>query len=396
MDRLLARLSGLDAGAEAAVRVIAAFDRLVERQVPIGALTRATAALAQCVAGISRPDDAVVRFAPNGDRLDDEYPDAWQPRRCGDGVTVWLERPSLPNELDDLVLERFALAARALTPSRDGLQPRDIADPALTEVLISGSHSAEDRARAIRLLGLDPYRPIRVVAVATTSGDDADLAARALVSRVRSAAVGWTRVTPIGSLAAAIFQPRSDPSTVVSDLRGAPGTAAAPHTLAGVGSAVPPHLARQSWLQGKLALRFAEAGTVSAVIDHDQLGAVALLADVPPDRLAANPDVVALSVLTATDGGRIELEAVGALCRTGSLRQAAASLHMHHSTVAARIARAELKLGWSFADPSDVLRASIALHALQLLRSSADDGVFPVTAVVSGFGEATAVRRHLA
>ncbi|MCA1007086.1 LysR family transcriptional regulator [Rhodococcus hoagii] len=395
MDRLLAKLSGLDAGAEAAVRVIAAFDRLVERQVPIGALTRATAALAQCVAGISRPDGAVVRFAPNGDRLDDGCPDVRSPRRCADGITVWLERSGTPDELDDLILERFTLAACALMPHRKRLQPRDIADPALTEVLISGSHSPEDRARAIRLLGLDPYRPVRVVAVATTGGEDADAAAAALVSRGPSA-VGRTRVAAVGSLAAAILQPRSDPSTVVSDLRGAPGDPFAPHTLAGVGGAVLPHLARQSWLQGKLALRFAEAGTVSAVVDHDQLGALALLADVPSDRLAANPDVVALAELAATDGGRLELEAVDALCRTGSLRQAAASLHMHHSTVAARITRAERKLGWNFAAPSDTLRASIALHALQLLRSSVDERASPRTAAVSSSREATAIRRHLA
>lgn len=395
MDRLLVKLSGLDAGAEAAVRIIAAFDRLVERQVPVGALTRSAAALARCAAGIGSPDDAVVRFAPNGDRLDDAYPDVWQPRRCGGGVTVWLERPGVPDELDDVILERFALAACALAPSRRRLQPRGVADPALTEVLISGSHSPEDRARAIRLLGLDPHRPVRVVAVATAGAEDAEAAAIALVSR-GSSAVGRTRVAAIGSLAVAVLQPRSDPSAVVSSLRGSPGNAVAPQTSAGVGGSVPPHLARQSWLQARLALRFAEAGTASAVIDHDQLGAVALLADVPSDRLAANPDVVALAELAATEGGRIELEAVDALCRTGSLRQAAVSLHMHHSTVAARITRAEQKLGWNLAAPSDTLRASIALHALHLLRGAAGDRGLRVTATVSGAGEATAIRRHSA
>lgn len=368
MDRLIAKLSDLDVGAQAAVRVIAAYDRLIAAQVPVGALTRATAALAQCTAGISRPDYGVLRFAPNGDGLDEVYPEVSRPLRFGEGLSVWLEREGIPHELDDLILERFALAARALIPPRSRLEPRDMADPALIEILVSGSHCPEDRARAIKLLGIDPYRPIRVVAVATTVCQDPAVAATEMLTHSPIPA-GQVRVATIGSLAAAILQPRSDSSIAVSEWWEAASSVngLARNTLAGVGNAVMPHHARQSWLQGKLALRFAKAGTISAVVDHDALGALALLADIPTDRLAGNPDVVAFTELAATAGGRMDLEAVEALCRTGSLRQAASSLHMHHSTIAARIRRAELKLGWNVDAPPGALRASIALHALQLL-----------------------------
>ncbi|PTR25745.1 PucR-like helix-turn-helix protein [Rhodococcus sp. OK519] len=390
MDRLLAQLSSLDAGAEAAVRVVAAFDRLMESRAPVGALTRATAGLAKCPAGISRPGHAVVRYAPNGDRLDEFYPDVSPSQRSAGGISVWLERSGLPHDLDDLLLERFALAARALIPRPNGLEPRDIADPALVEVLIAGTHCPEDRARAIKLLGLDPNRPVRVVAVATTGGQDPEGAAAALVSR-RPSTVG-PRVVTVGPLAAVLLQPRSDPAVVVSGLREVLSeNTFARHTLAGVGTAVMPDQARQSWLEGKLALRFAEAGTASAVVDHDELGAIALLADIPSARLAANPDVLALVELTATDSGRMDLEAVEALCRTGSLRQAAASLHMHHSTVATRISRAELKLGWDLNAYSGTLRVSIALHALKLLRDSANDRIVPRRGAA---GSTTANRRH--
>lgn len=68
----------------------------------------------------------------------------------------------------------------------------------------------------------------------------------------------------------------------------------------------------------------------------------------------------------------MDLEAAEALCRNGSLRQAAASLHMHHSTVATRIARVEQKMGWDLGSPSSVLRASIALQARQFLSRPAE------------------------
>ncbi len=66
MKGLLLRLSALDAGAEAAVRVIAYFDALVERGATPVELVRATAALAECPAGMDRPDAEPLRFRLDG------------------------------------------------------------------------------------------------------------------------------------------------------------------------------------------------------------------------------------------------------------------------------------------------------------------------------------------
>ncbi|SFK40117.1 PucR C-terminal helix-turn-helix domain-containing protein [Streptosporangium canum] len=58
-------------------------------------------------------------------------------------------------------------------------------------------------------------------------------------------------------------------------------------------------------------------------------------------------DVRAVEELSRRPYGAEALEAVRALCAEGSVRRAAAAVHLHHSSLAARIARAEAVLGWS-------------------------------------------------
>jgi sugar diacid utilization regulator len=153
---------------------------------------------------------------------------------------------------------------------------------------------------------------------------------------------------------------------VVADLRAAfeersreRGAAAA---VVGVGRPAPGLEARTSWTQAQLALRFATVD--DAVIDHEELGSLALLAELPPERLRAQTDVAALDTLAVTDVAALE-----AFCRTGSLRKAAVLLHLHHSSVADRLAHVENQLGWSLDEPRDRFRARFALLARRLARS---------------------------
>jgi sugar diacid utilization regulator len=140
----------------------------------------------------------------------------------------------------------------------------------------------------------------------------------------------------------------------------------------GVGGGAHPLDARTSWAQARSALRFAVPGSArEAVVDHDELGPVALLADIPVERLRAQEDVRRLGRLArgererAGHGGEL-LAALAAFCRTGSLRQAAGELHLHHSSVAARLTHVEKELGWRLRDPQDRFRAQLALYALRL------------------------------
>jgi DNA-binding transcriptional LysR family regulator len=320
--------------------------------------------------------------------------------------------------LDDLVLEWMALAA-GMGPPRPGPPPH-VAEPALVETVLSEREAVEDRMRALRLLGLGPERPLRVVAVAGGRETDAGVAAVALLARgVPGATV---RIAAMDALAAVLVQAAEGGASAAGELArdlsfaaaervrgrgagagaggGAPGarggsvqaggasvegvpvvpvagvpggegaTAARPRVRGarfGVGGGVAPVRAHVSWAQARTALRFAGAGGPGeTVVDHDALGPLALLADVPAERLRADPGVRALTALAARDGGEPAVEALDAFCRTGSLRRAAAELHLHHSSVAARLARAEAALGGRLREPDGRLRARLALYAWRL------------------------------
>ncbi|MDT7562032.1 MAG: hypothetical protein QOG76_656 [Pseudonocardiales bacterium] len=377
MKGLLLRLSALDSDAEAAVRVIAYFDRLVERAATPGEVVRATAALAECVVGWASsgsPDAGALRFAPNGAEVGAEVPiqsSASAPVDPSDSAStarVWLERPGTSAPLDDLVLERLALTARLLGSARRRTPAPNLADPALVELVLAEREAREDRARAVHLLGLAAGLPVRVLAVRPAPGRDPIAEAVALVSPARGPRT--VRVAAIGEVAAVLLQPPAGADALPPVLRAALAVQDN-SSVAALGGAAPPLDARRSWHQAQLALRFAVPGTTdTAFIEHDALGTLALLAELPAQRLRTEPDVLAIDALASTRAGALDVAALEAFCRTGSLRQAAAELHLHHSSVAARLARVEQAVGWRLDTPGDRFRARLAVVA-RLLAGSA-------------------------
>ncbi|WP_051791427.1 PucR family transcriptional regulator [Amycolatopsis jejuensis] len=275
---------------------------------------------------------------------------------------VWLERDGRPGPLDDLVLERFAIAARVLGPVGPRPAAPHLADPALVELVLGEQAADEDRTRALVLLGLDTTRPVRVVAIVAGDGRDPGADAVALVARGGSLGA---RVAVVGGVAAVVLQPREGPGSVIPTLREALAARARERALpetvrVGVGDAVDGLDARQSWLQARLAERF--AAPPDRLVAHEDLGSLTLLAEIPVERLRSQPDVLALASLS----GNGDLETLEAFCRTGSLRQAAVALHRHHSSVAARLAHVEDALGWSLDEPAGRFRARLALLARRL------------------------------
>ncbi|ONH23020.1 helix-turn-helix domain-containing protein [Pseudofrankia asymbiotica] len=430
MKGLLLQLSALDADAESAVRVIAYFDALVAARADVASLVRATAALAECGAGLETADTGRVRYRQDGTPAPSERSAApEQPERSeqpeqpaadesaglghvsgwmrldDDGGRVWLERPGPPRPLDEIVLERMAIAARAIgTRVRPSLH---IADPALVELVLSDRESAEDRARALRLLGLLPDVAVRAVAISPPAGADVGVQAVALMARGRLGR-RTVRVAVLGRMAAVLIQDRAVAASPASDLRLAlaerpssrtgttvpqdgerDGTSpggrqagagfdrstsastghwdAAAQPRVGIGGPVDGLDARVSWRQARLALRFAAPGSADAlVVDYAELGSVALLADVPVDRLRSDPDVRALDVLAQGPAGPGDIAVLEAYCQATSLRQAAAVLHLHHSSVAVRVANLEDVLGWRLDEPEGRFRARLALLARRL------------------------------
>jgi sugar diacid utilization regulator len=283
------------------------------------------------------------------------------------GGRVWLERRA-PGPLDDLVLERFAIAARLLAGPGPAAATPHLADPALVELVLGEQAADEDRARALVLLGLAAGKPLRVVAVGTEDGSDPGAAAVALMAR--GGAPPAARVAVVGDVAAVLLQPREGAGTVVTSLRAALAQrererGATGSVRVGVGDPADGLEARRSWLQARLAERFAVPGAEPVVV-HDELGSLTLLAELPPERLRAQSDVRALDDLAATPAGAADVATLEAFCRTGSLRQAAVALHRHHSSVAGRLAHVEDALGWRLDDPGDRFRARLALLARRL------------------------------
>ncbi|MEU9200804.1 helix-turn-helix domain-containing protein [Streptomyces sp. NPDC048332] len=382
MKGLLLRLSALDADAATAVRVIAHFEALLGGAPDPVALTRSTAGLAGCPAGLELPDGRTARSGPDGAALTGAPVHVSGRTALEPAGSVWLERAGAQGPFDELVLEWMAITARVLTGRPRQPQVLRAADPALVELVLSGREDAPDRVRALRLLGLEPEADLRVAAVAGRPGADAGMEAVALLGR--GALRGTARVARVGALGAVLVQRTGGAETgVAAELREAlrardreRGAArrSGSGVRVGVGGATDPLDARTSWAQARAALRFAVADTPQdAVADHGELGPVALLADIPAGRLRAQEDVRRLGRLArgergegaAGQGGGL-LAALAAFCRTGTLRQAAAELHLHHSSVAARLARVEKEFGWSLRDPQDRFRAQLALYALRL------------------------------
>ncbi|MEO3754355.1 helix-turn-helix domain-containing protein [Streptomyces sp. B6B3] len=374
MKGLLLRLSSLDADAAAAMRVIAHFQALLsDGAVDPVVLVRSTAGLAQCPAGLELADGRRVRFASDGVALPGVPGHVSGSVDLRPAGRVWLERDGAEGPFDALLLEWMAIAAMVGGRGRSVPSPQ-AADPALVELVLSEREAIADRTRALRLLGLHPGLPLRVVAVSGDAGADPGMEAVMLLARCELPAA--VRVATVGSLAAGLVQPHDGTDSPAGPLREAmterrherlPGGERSRGLRLGVGGSVAPAQAGASWAQARIALRFAVTGVPEEeVADHDALGPLALLAEVPAARLRSEPGVRALAELSGQDGGALSLAALAAFCRTGSLRQAAAALHLHHSSVAARLSGVETALGWRLRDPNDRLRAQLALYAWRL------------------------------
>jgi hypothetical protein len=338
VEALATRLSNLDSHVEGAIRVVMFYDTLMRRRVDLPALARATAGLAECVAGIRlHSTGEVVRWSPAGTEAG-----AAQPMSSRSPITlddeeigeVWLERPAAW-PLDEVVLDRLALAVAAVV-ERYGPARTTMADPALVELVISADSDEAGRARALRLLGFAADRPVLVAAVASELALDRVAAAVCPAHLVKAAPLGTGSKPAVGTGVLL--------ATSLGDFP--------PGVRAGVGT--DPHPAR-AWSEARTALRFTTTRT--PVVHYADLGALALLAHVPADTLRANADVAAIAALSPDD-----LETLDAYCTTGSLRRAAELLHLHHSSVSRRLDQIGRVL-----DISDVGRVRLALAAFRLL-----------------------------
>jgi hypothetical protein len=344
MEVLFERLTHLDAHAAGAIRVVMFYDTLMRRRVDLPALARASAGLAECVVGIRlHGTGRTIRVGPDGRDAPapPPAPSLSAPITLDDEEigTVWLERPGTPGALDEALLDRLAIAAAAVV-ERYGPARTTMADPALVELAISGDADEGARTRALRLLGFAADLPVHVVAVRSAVPLDQ---VGGLVCPAR-----LVKAAPLADVGV-ILATTVDATQLPADVR------------AGIGAADSPD---RSWRQARTALRFTTARRT--VVHHDDLGALALLAEVSPEVLRDNPDVAGIARLAASPG---DLDTLDVYCTTGSVRRAADLLHLHHSSVARRLEQIGKALGIELTAPTGPARAGLALTAWRLLAS---------------------------
>ena len=336
MKGLLLRLSGLDADAENAVRVIGFFDRLITGHAGLDALVRSTAELAGCRVGVHAPGQGLsLRAEPGEDVMTPgTAPAGAAVRRLEGGVEVWVARGGAPLPLDDMLLERFAIAT-AILLEQSGVPRPELGDPALVELVLSEDAGTAERSRALHLLGIAPAARLRVLAGTGVDGLPG-----------RSAQLGGARAIFVDTVPALPDGGR-----------------------AGIGPELPAIDAARSWAAARTALRF--TADAEPVVWWDRLGSLTAFAGRldGPD-LAELPDIRALDRLAAEAHGDDTLAALDALCATGSARKAAAVLHRHHSTMPARLARAEAVLGFEVDSPAGRFRLHLALMLRRLRENS--------------------------
>ncbi|HEY9373762.1 helix-turn-helix domain-containing protein [Streptomyces sp.] len=344
MQALAVRLSGLDPYVDGAIRIVAFYDTLMRRRVDLPALARASAGLAECVAGIRlHGTGRSIRVAPEGTEAatppspaSTTVPITLDDEEIG---TVWLERPGPPNPLDEVLLDRLAIAAGAAV-ERYGPARTTMADPALVELAISPDSDEAARARALRLLGFAAGQPVRVVAVRSTLPLDR---IGGLICPNRP-----VKAAPLADVGVILA------TTVDRDLFPA-------GVRAGIGASESPD---RSWRGARTALRF--TSTREPVVRHADLGALALLAEIPEDASRDNADVAAITRIAENPE---DLETLDAYCVTGSLRRAADLLHLHHSSVARRVDQLGKTLDIDLTAPTGLTRARLALGVWRLLDS---------------------------
>jgi len=235
--------------------------------------------------------------------------------------------------LDVVLLDRLAIAA-ATVLERYGSAHTTMADPALVELVISSDGDEAARARALRLLGFAADLPVRVAAV--RSQLPLDRVGRAICP-------GRPVLAGVGVILATTIDPARFP----------------PGARAGIGAGDRPD---RAWREARTALRFTDSR--EPVIRCDHLGALSLLTEIPGDAVRANDDVAAIARLA---GDPDDLATLDAYCATGSVRQAAVLLNLHHRSVARRLEQIGKILGIELTQPTGLLRTRLALTARRLL-----------------------------
>jgi len=345
--------------AQTVLRVVSAFEDLAEGCASLADLASSVASWAGCPAGLSGPGGLVFAHRdPAGRRVSGGEPEMTTSREVWSGdalvARIWIERCSADRPLEALVLDRGARAAHQIIERISQSSAEASRDASWVAILIDADASPDQRARACAHLGYGANQPIRI-AVSRGPAEGARAWTRGARS-VQSWGVGQSRMELHGDEAIVVM-----PATAQAEAL-APTTEQARW---GVGPAQPALEAPRSYRWAREALRFAHGPGAPSIAHFDQLGSLVALAGVDAD-LMDIPDRAALAELAGTETGMNAILTAEVLMRTGSQRDAAACMNLHHSTVAHRVGHVEQALGYGLGEHSNWFRAQLAIHLWRL------------------------------
>lgn len=321
MQELVGRITALDPEASETLKVIAYFDALSLAGVGVDALVRGAAALSGTIAGADHRG-RVIRRTPGGQPAAEPQGHRSCQRESTSG-TVWLEREGPDHANDAMVLERLALATELLDARR--MPTSDL------EIMLDADRSLAERTTAMARLRIDAGSQVRLVA--THAGD-----------RRPSSALTALVPTAHGLLLATLWRADGVPHS----------------TPAGIGLWVPATHAHESWESAHIALQLCAVDR--PVVDATDLGALLLVARAY-DPEAPHPDVRTLARLDERSAHILLV-----LVEADSLRAAATTLGMHHSTLQAKHEWLTAELGY---DPRTIT-GRIRYATAELLRRLTD------------------------
>ncbi|NNG39609.1 hypothetical protein HJ588_10040 [Flexivirga sp. ID2601S] len=316
VQELVGRLTALDPDASETLKVVSYFDALAAAGVGVDGLLRGAAALSGVVAGAER-HGRVTRRGPDGRDIGPEAEHSTQ--QATSVGSVWLERHGAPHANDAMIVERLAVSVD-LVEARH----RPVAH---LETVIDADRSADERSTALAPLRLTPSSWMRLIATRPET----------------QAPTGYSAVVPTRyGLIRATLQIADSPATVEP---------------AGLGPWARADHAPESWAGAVVALGLADAA--DPVVDATDLGAMLTLAQAH-DPEAPHPDVTALARLDPRS-----LQILRTLVEADSLRRAATTLGIHHSTLQARHEALTRSLGY---DPRTAIGKIRFAAAAMLLR----------------------------
>jgi hypothetical protein len=283
---------------------------------------------------------------------------------------VWTTKAHDRTETDELVLERFAQAASiAIQQEYRRATTWSAASAPKLAGLVTGELDEQGRADAVRAANLNGQLRYAIVALSLDPpGAASDAVAIAAVGRALDGErAAWRPVTGLNAPMLIATSDAANARVLAAAVADAARSGWRLHI--GVGEPMAPEHLDRSAAGAREALAYGVSGGADGVTLSADLGAIQLLARIPPGDVQRNADVAAIANLADAGAGVSDLTLLMTYCETGTMRKTGERLALHHSSVEYRLRRIEELLGFSVSTPGGRFRAQVGIMVVRMMRT---------------------------